>query len=246
MGRTWLLVFLTFLIASPGLQAVDLLPFLVAEVNVERELLAEDLRLLSSVRTEQGEALSRFTAAIAAIDERIDSRQVSVAGLEVLEREALEAQVALSQVNERAASLRRQVHQRLRKTSLLESRIEGLGDEAGVRIDPLSGRYALSVSPGNQTGIVQLRFSNNSVTGFYTLEEGSSGSLTGTYSGGKLNLERVDSREGGGSTWVGALDPASRMIRGTWTARDGIDDLPSSGTWSAEKTEADLDESETP
>jgi hypothetical protein len=246
MWRPLTLVFLTTLIVCPSLRGTDLLPFLVSEVEVERQLLAEDLRLLGAARREQGEALSRFTAAIGAIDETIDGRQVSLEGLEAQEAEAAAAQQALETANDRAAELRRQVHQRLRKTALLESRIESLGDDAGVRIDPLSGRWSLSMSPGNETGFVQLRFSNNEVTGFYTLTEGSSGSLTGTYSGGRLTLQRVDSREGGNSTWTGELDPATRRIRGSWTARDGADDLPSSGTWSAEKLETDRDGSKAP
>jgi hypothetical protein len=104
-------------------------------------------------------------------------------------------------------------------------------------VDPLSGRWELEVGPDDVEGILTLQLNGTLVSGTYTMEDGSSGSMRGTYSGGRLRLERVDSRRGFDSVWEGEVDAARRTFRGTWVAMELSSGGPVRGTFRGEKIE---------
>ncbi|MCB1037374.1 MAG: hypothetical protein KDD47_26320 [Acidobacteria bacterium] len=225
-------------VAPARVLAEDLLDTTVAQLEMERELLAEQLRLFADARRQQQLALSRFQTALEGVDSAIEGRQVSVQGLEELERAVEEAEVELTAANRRATRWRQHLQDSLRRTALLENRAEALSRGPGVRVDPLSGRWRLEIEPDAQKGVLDLRFSANLITGFYALEDGSSASLRGTYSGGTLRLERVDALKGFDAVWQGEVDLASRTITGTWTATELSSGGPVQGTWRAVKTDS--------
>ncbi len=231
----FLLVSLLFLQIAPSASGADTVTVLTAQLDVERQLLAEDLRLFATARREQIEALGRLETALAAIDVLVEGRSVSVAELEGLEAEASLAEVGVAGANSRSGEIRRRLYDRLRRTSALEGRIEVEAVGSLALADPLSGRWSLELDPDDQEGWLELRFSTNLVTGSYRLENGGGGSLRGTYSGGNLRLEKVDSLRGLDAIWVGEIDPVTRKISGYWTAMELADGRPARGDWKAEK-----------
>ena len=234
------LALITFFLttSAPPLPAASLLDTTMAQLELERELLAEELRQFADARREQRRALNRFETALAAVDAAIDGRQVSVEGMEALERRVESAESELEAANRRARRWRNRLQDSLRRTAALETRIEIQSRGPGVRSDPLSGRWRLEVEPDTKKGVLDLRFSANLITGFYALEDGSTASLRGTYSGGTLRLDRVDALRGFDAVWVGEVDLASRTIAGTWTATELSSGGPVRGSWKAIKIDA--------
>lgn len=229
---------------ASGARAQGLSPILTSQLEVERELLAEDLRLLAAARTEQQEALAAFTAALDAIDARLETREVSLEGLEALEDEARRTRRALDAANTRAETLRHEVHQRLRRTGVLAGRIEDLEDGPQVREDPLSGEWNFTLEPDLGSGTLRLSISGETVTGSYDLGEEGQGTVSGSFRGSRLRLQRTDGRGGRDLTLEAEIDPVTRQIRGTWTRiepsagdPDPLSTEPDSGTWEAEKVE---------
>ncbi len=234
--RLTLFLLFSSLTAQMALGA-DLAAFLSVELEVERGLLAEDIRLFSVARAAQKSALARFATALAAVDAKVEGQTVSVAEFEALEAAVAWAEVAAGSTSTLAGEARRRLYGRLRRTAALENRIEALSSDFGVRIDPLSGRWRLELEPDAQPGWVEFRFSANLVTGVYRLDEGGGGSLRGTYSGGRLRLERVDSLRGFDAIWEGEVDVVSRRIQGTWVATELSGGGPARGDWLAVKIE---------
>lgn len=225
------------LLAAPAAEGQKLLDVFAAQLEIERQLLAEDLRLYAAARSEQQEELEALTAALAEIDAEIEGGEVSVAGFEALEASYAAVEQRLAAAHRTAGEIRQRLYDRLRRTAALEERVVRLGGGAPVQIDPLSGSWSLTLDPGDAEGRIELQLDGTLVTGTYRLDAGGSGSLRGTYSGGELRLERIDSRRGFDAVWRGELDPARRRITGSWTATELATGGPSSGRWSAEKRE---------
>ncbi len=221
-----------------SVEAAGRLETTMDQLEVERQLLAGELRQFSSARRTQQGALSRFEAALAAVDASIEGRQVSVESLESLERAVERTESDLDAANRRATRWRHRFQNTLRRTALLETRAEALSRGPGFSSDPLTGRWKLEVDPDSRGGFLDLRFSANLITGFYTLDDGSSASLRGTYSGGTLRLDRVDALRGFDAVWVGEVDLPSRTIAGTWTATELSSGGPVKGSWKATKIDA--------
>ncbi|MCB1056971.1 MAG: hypothetical protein KDD11_15835, partial [Acidobacteria bacterium] len=180
---------------------------------------------------------NEIDAALAALDQEIDGRTVSVERFENLEGEYTTARERWTAVEGEARAIRRRLYDRLRRTALLSARIDQLRGTQAVQVDPVSGTWNLSLSPQRQEGKLVLRMSGTLVTGTYEIKDGEGGSLRGTYAGGKLRLERIDARRGFDSVWEGELDPARRRIDGTWTATELSSGGPARGSWTAEKIE---------
>ncbi|MDY7093106.1 MAG: hypothetical protein SX243_09065 [Acidobacteriota bacterium] len=225
------------LFAAPVASAQSLLDFLIAELEMERELLAEDLRLYSEARSRQAQAMTEVEEALAAIDGEIEGREVSVLSFEALENTYAEALVQRNASDALTREIRQRIYDRLRRTALLSERIVALGGALAVRVDPLSGRWELEGGPEDAEGVLTLQLNGTLVSGTYAMEDGSSGSMRGTYSGGRLRLERVDSRRGFDSIWEGEVDAARRTFRGTWTAMELSSGGPVRGTFRGEKIE---------
>ncbi|MEM9292349.1 MAG: hypothetical protein AAGD01_11765 [Acidobacteriota bacterium] len=220
-----------------ALEAQGLLSLTRAELDLERRLMAEDLRLYAASRGEVEEAASALTAALTAFDEQIDSREVSVLQLELLESRAARAQVEHEAALDGATRIRHRLVDRLRRTALLAERIEALGGDDVLRQDPISGAWDLEVDPGGVEGRLELSANGTLISGTYQLEDGSNGSVSGTYAGGRLSLERVDSRTGFDSLWTGEVDLARREISGRWIATELAAGEPTAGNWRARKIE---------
>lgn len=232
-----LVVVFLALVCSVAAQSQSLADILSANLDIERELLAEDLRLYAAARGAQERAQSEIEATLAALDQEIDGRTVSVERFENLEGEYATARERWSAVEAEARSIRQRLYDRLRRTALLSARIDQLRGTQAVQVDPVSGTWRLSLSPQRSEGSLVLRLAGTLVTGTYELEDKEGGSLRGTYSGGKLRLERIDARRGFDSVWEGELDPARRRIEGTWTAVELSSGGPARGSWTAEKIE---------
>lgn len=236
-GLALALICSAWLLATPAVSAQGLVDYLITELEMERELLAEDLRLYSEARSRQLQSMTEVEEALAAIDGEIEGREVSVLSFEALETAYAEALVQRNASDALTREIRQRIYDRLRRTALLSERVLALGGALAVREDPLSGRWELEVGPDDVEGVLTLQLNGTLVSGTYAMEDGSSGSMRGTYSGGRLRLERVDARRGFDSIWEGEVDIARRTFRGTWMAMELSSGGPVRGTFRGEKIE---------
>ncbi len=89
--------------------------------------------------------------------------------------------------------------------------------------------------PAGVTGTFYLEQSGTLVTGQYRLGPLGSGSLQGTFVGGKLHLQRIDAERGRDAELSGVLDPDGKRIRGTWQSFELVQGGIPRGQWVARR-----------
>ena len=77
------------------------------------------------------------------------------------------------------------------------------------------------------------------VSGSYQLSNGRQGSVRGTFTGNRLQLELVDASRGVVADIEGELDPQSETIDGSWQARELAAGRTTAGRWSARRLSDD-------
>ena len=198
-----------------------------AEIRLERRLLARDLAAYAQARAAEQRERGRFDSASGRLDQLLTGGNLTIAGFEGLEDEVRAAAESSRSAAERVMELRLRAGERLRRIGALQEDLAGRPPS----FDPLSGRWRVRIGPADRGGTFDLRLRGTLVSGRYSLDDGPSGSLTGTYVDGTLTLRRVDSRAGFDVTYTGAVDPGAGRITGRWQGTELANGSPSSGGW---------------
>jgi hypothetical protein len=122
----------------------------------------------------------------------------------------------------------------------LERQIRGILGGGDVT-DPITGRWRVKIASPPTTALFELQLTGTLVSGTFLLENergeaAAAGSLRGTYAGGQLRLERVDTAGGVAGTYLGSVDAASGRASGLWSPRELSDGGPGITGWSAERS----------
>ena len=115
--------------------------------------------------------------------------------------------------------------------------VEHRDEVPGKPADAVTGRWTVSIDPGDQRGVFRLSLDGAIISGDYSLEGGYTGSLRGTLVNDKLRLERVDSKLGFSAVYVGRVAPDGGSIAGTWESANFGDGGPVQGRWAAVREE---------
>ena len=215
---------------------------LKADLARERRRLAADASSLNDVtrRLETAVAdLSTASRAAADFAGRPDSSPE-----EILRREDA---VALAEGEVRTLLDRRRIVverivERRRNMALLDAELRGKGRSAAAQLDLLSGRWNVSMDPGEQRGVFRMALDGTIVSGDYTLEGGFTGSLRGTLVGDRLRLERVDSQLGFVGIFYGRLARDGSSLAGTWESTTFGAGAAGAGRWRATPIKEDTEE----
>ncbi len=208
-----------------------------AELARERKRLQADVRSLADAARRLDAALTQLSGAIHAASEAV-GRGDAPDDLTRREEAVSAAEQDVKAQLDRRRVLADRVVERRRTIAALES------DLSGKRAaDALSGRWTVSVEPGEQKGVFHLVLDGTLVSGEYTLEGGYAGSLRGTLINDRLRLERVDSRLGFSAIYYGRLVRDSGILTGTWETTAFGSGTPESGRWKAVREE-DKEESQ--
>ena len=201
------------------------------QLNMERKLLALDLVSYREARTREQSIRTKAQQTSERMDQALKGDSLALGTLEALHDELVADQAAAAITSQRVELQLQRLEDRLRRIAFLEG-------EVGARTaaDPVSGRWQVQILPQNATAAFDLRLDGAVVAGRYQIAGGSSGSFRGTYSSNRLRLERIDARGGFDATFEGTVDPATRRIRGTWTAHDLASGQPARGDWSGVRT----------
>lgn len=143
---------------------------------------------------------------------------------------------AEAEVNELIAlgqQLRQGIASRRTHVEQVDLEVRRLEGSAQVQADELSGKWNVIIEPGGLRGPFELRLDGTLVNGTYQLSGGWKGSLRGTFIGGNLRLERIDTQLGFAATYLGRLagPEGDRRLEGSWEATNLAAGMPASGTW---------------
>lgn len=214
---------------------------LKADLARERRRLAADTSSLAEVTRRLETAvndLSTASRAVADFAARSDSSPE-----EILRREEA---VALAEGEVRTLLDRRRlvverILERRRNIALLDAELRGKSRPAAAQ-DLLSGRWNVTMDPGEQRGVFRMALDGTIVSGDYTLEGGFFGSLRGTLVGDRLRIERVDSQLGFVGIFYGRLARDGSSIAGTWESTTFGAGAAGAGRWRAAPIKEDAEE----
>jgi hypothetical protein len=127
-----------------------------------------------------------------------------------------------------AARLRHEIYDRMERLGEIEREL----GEAGVTE---WGTWTLDFGPDEGPGRVTLRTEAGRVEGQYVMQSGRRGTVRGSLTGRRLQLERIDTERGRDRTMEATLTPDGRQLQGTWVASELASGEQTSGVWRAVK-----------
>jgi hypothetical protein len=214
---------------------------IATELRLERKLLALDLAAYREARTVEQRTRDQVAQSTAKLDQALTGDSIALGTLESVHLELSSSRAASQIAADRVEWQLQRIEDRLRRIGFLES--EAGGRTAEAPRDPITGTWSVVILPQNQTGTFELKLNGTLVSGSYTLSGGNlvgsgAGSFRGTYADNHLRLERVDTRRGFDSVFLGTVDPATGRLNGTWSANDLASGQPARGDWSANRNGA--------
>ncbi len=228
----WAFVTVFVLFASPALAAGEAAAALKREIDVEERLLADALRAYAEARDQEKPALAGVAAAAARFDEAVARASTTPEDLDRLAAERAVAEAAAGIVTRRVDNLRTSIAGHLRRSRALRVELTRVSAEQPPGRDPISGRWRIEISAPPETGIFDLKLDGAQVSGSFSLAGGRAGSLKGTYAGGRLRLERIDTQRGPDGIFEGNVDAALGTVRGFWSPSILADGGPGGSGWS--------------
>jgi len=220
------------LLLPAGAQSADPSDAARAELARERRRLAADVARLADVSRRLDAALSHLENASRAVADGVSRGDVGADELARREEAVGDAEEDVRSLLEKRRLVADRVVDRKRSIALLEADLS-----ARKPADAVTGRWTVSIDPGDQRGVFRLSLDGAIISGDYSLEGGYTGSLRGTLVNDKLRLERVDSKLGFSAVYVGRVAPDGGSIAGTWESANFGDGGPVQGRWAAVREE---------
>jgi hypothetical protein len=221
------------LLAVAGLAAAaDASDAARAELVRERRRLAADATRLTDVSRRLESALSQLASASRAVTDAVSRADVGADEMTRRDDLVAEAEQDVRSLLDRRRSLAERIVDRKRSIALLEADLA-----TKKTTDVISGRWTVTLEPGEQRGVFRMSLEGTIVSGEYTLEGGYSGSLRGTLINDRVRLERVDSKLGFTAVFVGRVARDGATIAGTWEATTFGTGGPGSGRFLAVREE---------
>ena len=232
MGRLFAAVVVAAFMVPVAIEAADATDAARAELVRERRRLAADATRLADISRRLDAALSQLASASRAVSDAVG--RTDTGADETARREELVADVEqdVRSLLDKRRLLVDRIVDRKRSIAMLESEVA-----TRKAADAVSGRWTVTIEPGEQRGMFRFALDGTIVSGEYTLEGGYSGSLRGTLINDRLRVERVDSKLGFTAVYIGRVARDGSTIGGTWEATTFGTGGPGSGRWSAVREE---------
>ena len=207
-----------------------------AQLDMERKLLTLDLARLERVQDQLKGATDRL---VRLNDDllRAEREGEDAEGYVARSNDIHAAESTVRELMEAAVQLRATIGARRGTAELLQAEVARLAGTGQAAQDEVSGTWSVGIEPGGMKGTFDLRLDGTLISGVYQLAGGWKGSLRGTFIGGNIRLERIDSQLGLAAVYTGRLvtREGERRIEGQWESTNLADGLPGSGTWVARR-----------
>jgi len=207
-----------------------------AQRDIEKRLLGADLATMERVQEQLRGACDRLVR----LGDDLLRAQKDAEDLGSFTARSADLRHAESEVSELVASaqqLRTTIGARRGYLEQVQAEIRRMEEAVQANPDEISGRWTVAVEPGGFTGTFDLRLDGTLVTGVYQLSGGWKGSLRGTFIGGDVHLERIDTQQGFVAVYSGRLvsRETEKRLEGTWEATNLAAGMPTSGSWLARR-----------
>jgi hypothetical protein len=232
MGRLSAAVLLAVFSVASITEAADAADATRAELARERRRLAADTSRLADISRRLEIALSQLANASRAVADAATRTDVGADEMTRREESVSDAEQDVRALLEKRRLIADRIVDRKRSIALIESDLS-----IKKASDAITGRWTVTIDPGEQRGVFKMTLEGTIVSGEYTLEGDYSGSLRGTLINDRLRIERVDSKLGFTTVYIGRVARDGSSIGGTWEATTFGTGGPGSGRWLAVREE---------
>ena len=226
---------------APSRTGDPVLDVLMINLDVEKKRAAEDAEEFERTSERLARAEADLSAAVGRLARMVREGTGERATLNSASDAVEDARARVQVQQDRRRALAESLTEHGRRAAALREEIlkrrEGLRGPA----DPVTGRWDVTINPGNRRGTLRLALDGTIVSGDYALDGGFHGSVRGTFVGDRLAIERIDSERGFDAKFYGRVTSGgARRIGGTWEATAIAPATgPSSGSWSAQPSRDD-------
>jgi hypothetical protein len=199
-------------------------------------LLLDAARSYRKIAVERSAAQQDLAESLERLDrEAVRTRDLTRDRLELLAQEVDRARLRLTQLLEESDRRLEDMLRLVQERDQLARRIADLRARAPQTQEPLTGAWEVTWLPNGAAGTFYLEQQGTLVTGQYKLGALGTGSLQGTFVGGKLYLQRIDAQRGRDAELEGVLDADGKRIRGTWQNFEMVQGGTPRGQWVAKR-----------
>jgi hypothetical protein len=206
------------------------------QLDIEKRLLASDIGSLDRVQQQLHAAADRL---LRLGDDllRAEHDGEDLASFTARSADVRKAEADVDELSRTAQQLRATMAARRGALDQLQAEVKRLEEAVGGAQDELSGRWDVAIEPGSLTGVFDLRLDGTLVSGVYKLSGGWRGSLRGTFVGGNVRLERIDSQLGLVAVYTARLveRDGEKRIEGRWESTNLAAGMAQTGTWVAQR-----------
>jgi hypothetical protein len=232
MGRLVAAVLLAAFVVPSTTGAADASDAAKAELARERRRLTADASRLTEVSRRLESALSQLATASRAAADGVARLDVGADEMNRREESVADAEQDVRSLLEKRRLIADRIMDRKRSIALLEAELA-----TKKAVDVISGRWTVTIEPGEQRGVFRMSLEGTIVSGEYTLEGGYAGSLRGTLINDRVRIERVDSKLGFTAIFIGRVARDGGTIGGTWESTTFGTGGPGAGRWLAVREE---------
>jgi len=235
LAATWMaLASLAGIAAAQGNETV--LEVFKTQLDMERRLLGADVAALERLQEQLRGATDRL---LRLNDDllRAEREGEDMTSFAARSEDIRRAEAEVDELTRAAQHVRNTMGARRGTVDQLQEEIKRLEGSLGTGRDELSGRWSVAIEPGALRGTFELRLDGTLLTGVYQLAGGWRGSLRGTFIGGNVRLERIDSQLGLVAIYTARLATREdeRRLEGRWESTNLADGMAQSGTWVARR-----------
>ncbi|MDQ1348547.1 MAG: hypothetical protein QG573_1922 [Acidobacteriota bacterium] len=201
-----------------------------AQFAADSRQLENDVTAAQKAWDEQRRLSRALTAAAQALEKALGAADSSANELRALEDRyavALEAAVRQARLT---SDRRHRVYDGMDRLAAAGRRVEQ-EKRAAYDVPVPGGLWRIELPQTNVVGLMRLTANGTLVSGDYRLSNGRSGSVRGTYTGGRLQVVRVDSQSGQDGTLTAEVDAAGGTLSGTWQRDQLATGEPAMGAW---------------
>jgi len=214
--------------------------FLRRELEIERRLLRQDLTDYSGVRQAELQAQNRLDTVADQVSAAVQRTTPGSADLVRMRQLLDEATATVEAAVARSRNVRQSIDRRLQRMALLTTMVAASAPRSVENV--LSGVWNVAIAPADVRGTFELRQDGTVVSGTYRLDDGSRGSLRGTFIDGRLLLERVDSNAGFNGVFEAYVATGAGRLAGFWQPTELAAGGPGGGGWAAVKVSSSIGE----
>jgi hypothetical protein len=206
------------------------------QLATEARLLDNEIERFEQARDLEEVAVQRYLEMAAALDREMRLRRVSLDDIRRMAAELGRERESLISALRDAAHARETALDRGERILAIYGELNRARDARG-RTGSIEGLWQVEIETLGEYGVVDLVLDGSLVTGRYHLENGSEGSLRGTFAGDALRLESIHSARGLDYTLEGKVNLERGEIRGRYQAVVLSQKGRAAGKWSARKVD---------